>query len=299
MAKERKYMERNKTDFLNIKMLIDDKINELFGYNNRQIQKLLSNSIGIRLYQKMIPPNTDSDPIRSKIGGVPDIGDDFIWPVIDNLPLTFLAQINLDDIKDYSLELPFKGVLYFFVANKSSEDYTQVVQNIKIIYKEDSKRNNKRSGTESEGFEEYLIEFYRHFTLPSYQERMIHDNTFYSTLLDELSELEEYISEVTFGDEDYTRHHMLGDPNAIQGSVRPFWGASIIEPEDVYYENSTAYWNKAEKIGDEFILLLQIDLSDDRIALFNYGDNCLYFGIHKKDLENKNFNNVKLVIQNT
>lgn len=287
---------------LSIKKIVD-KIDELFNGQARLILDLISPAIGIRLQeqtsQEAWPKSVDDTFIKSKIGGIPDIKEDFVWPEINNLPLTFLGQINLTKASAVDPDLQLTGVLYFFVANSRSEDYSQLVNNIKIIHLENVYLKNLLVDKASEQEKGYLIEFYQHYTISSYQEKIIRDNNFYSTVLDELEELELYISESTYGEEDYTKHHMLGDPNAVQGSVRMFWGAAVVVPEDIYYQKINEYLGLAQEIGDEFILLLQIDLCDKRISLPNYGDNCLYFGIHKDDLKCKNFNNTKLVIQGT
>lgn len=285
-----------------IKELIDTEINRAFGKNYKLIQELVSPAIGIKLRRKTDKDQTiniDTHLIKSKIGGFPDIDSDFIWPDYNELPLTFLCQINLSETSKFNLELPPNGILYFFVANWQSENYVQLINEIKVVYKESSYIQNKLSKSGLEQVEEYLIQFYEHSTVPSYQEKVITDNRFFEQISDELDELETYVSELTYGNEDYTKHHILGDPNAVQGAVRMYWGASVLHPEDIYHEKMPEYIDKAQEIGSDFILLLQIDSCDHLINLPNYGDNCLYFGILRDDLKNKDFSNVKLVIQNT
>lgn len=52
----------------------------------------------------------------SKFGGEPDVPGDFVWPQRNNLPLAFLAQINLAEIAhmDCADPLPRSGLLSFF-----------------------------------------------------------------------------------------------------------------------------------------------------------------------------------------
>ena len=63
--------------------------------------------------------------LHSKIGGIPDLPPDFIWPYFENVhgwnfstphPLSFIAQILLEDLIPYDLDhlLPTSGILYFF-----------------------------------------------------------------------------------------------------------------------------------------------------------------------------------------
>ena len=63
---------------------------------------------------------------KSKIGGKPAVPHDFVWPrylgeSYDNItkerPLSFMAQVNLEDVKHYDTEklLPKTGILSFFL----------------------------------------------------------------------------------------------------------------------------------------------------------------------------------------
>ncbi|MEO8397129.1 MAG: DUF1963 domain-containing protein, partial [Chloroflexota bacterium] len=57
----------------------------------------------------------------SKMGGSPDVPQDFEWPMWNDLPLTFIAQIRLSDANSFDEEdlLPEKGVLYFFFEQEA------------------------------------------------------------------------------------------------------------------------------------------------------------------------------------
>src|SRR5664279_4865149 len=52
----------------------------------------------------------------SKMGGSPDVPADFQWPMWNDVPLTFIAQIRFSDAKPFDQEdlLPAQGLLYFF-----------------------------------------------------------------------------------------------------------------------------------------------------------------------------------------
>lgn len=52
----------------------------------------------------------------SKIGGCPDLPENIEWPKFYDHTQSFIAQINLKDLKKYDVEnlLPDKGILYFF-----------------------------------------------------------------------------------------------------------------------------------------------------------------------------------------
>ena len=95
------------------------------GYKKDKLKEILMNLARneIRLsYKKEEEPLSFSN---SKIGGRPAVPQDFVWPrylgksydnVIKERPLTFMAQINLEDVKSYDTEnlLPGAGILSFF-----------------------------------------------------------------------------------------------------------------------------------------------------------------------------------------
>lgn len=77
----------------------------------------------------------------SKMGGQPDLPVDFQWPVCDGKPLTFMAQINLSEIKPElaGYQLPPQGFLYFFSA-VAHIDYDKYTNFIDMIDEEDTNR---------------------------------------------------------------------------------------------------------------------------------------------------------------
>ncbi len=67
----------------------------------------------------MVPKMVDEEQIgigTSKIGGHPDVPSSFIWPSWEGHPMSFLAQINLEEFPMESVnpEYPASGILYFF-----------------------------------------------------------------------------------------------------------------------------------------------------------------------------------------
>lgn len=61
-------------------------------------------------------PDDEIPPGASKIGGSPDVPADFAWPYWRNWPLSFVAQIRLEEFKAFDQEnvLPEKGLLALF-----------------------------------------------------------------------------------------------------------------------------------------------------------------------------------------
>ena len=87
-----------------------------------ELKKLARPEINIDIVDGTVP-----SPISSKLGGKPVVPAGFKWPTFQikwldyegeeiNRPLSFLAQINLEEVKQYDKEnlLPATGILSFF-----------------------------------------------------------------------------------------------------------------------------------------------------------------------------------------
>jgi uncharacterized protein YwqG len=284
-----------------IEKMIDSKVNTLFGADSDYIRPLISPAIGIKMiddYGLNMAEYKTSKKVLSRFGGLPDIGDDFLWPDHNQSPMAFLCQINLEDIKEFRSPLPSDGVLLFFATLNDAVDVESLQSSVKVLFYENTHKYVQFNLKELELLDEFRIKFYSHYTLPSTEEYNVIELDKRLDIFDNFSELQQYISELTFGSANFTNYHMLGDPNANQGAVRPYWGAQFQHPEDYRYRGMMTYLDEVTEIGNEFILLLQLDLLNSEIYLPAFGSSCLYFGIHKNDLASKNFGNVKLVIQN-
>ena len=67
----------------------------------------------------------------SKWWGDPDFPENMQYPMVDDYPLTFICQINCEDIAQYDSEnlLPHEGMLYFFGAIDEYLGYDSPVKN--------------------------------------------------------------------------------------------------------------------------------------------------------------------------
>src|SRR5438034_4781999 len=73
----------------------------------------------IRIYPT--PVDETSLPIgTSKVGGLPDLPPDLVWPEFKGLPQSFVAQFRLAEVRPYDIEgaLPGTGMLWFFYDAK-------------------------------------------------------------------------------------------------------------------------------------------------------------------------------------
>ena len=68
----------------------------------------------------------------SKWWGDPDFPENMQYPMLDDYPLTFICQINCEDIASYDTEnlLPHEGMLYFFGAIDEYLGYDSPIRNV-------------------------------------------------------------------------------------------------------------------------------------------------------------------------
>lgn len=96
-----------------------DRSNLLPGLKS-EVKNLLRETIDLNL--ELVSPGTL--PVgSSKIGGRPDLPEDFEWPWVDDRPLLFVGQIKLSDLAEIKPELfPAEGILYFFDDYHGDDD---------------------------------------------------------------------------------------------------------------------------------------------------------------------------------
>ena len=231
----------------------------------------------------------------NKIGGIPSLPKNFIWPTytndcetimpctIKNRPLSFLLQINLEDLQEFDKEnlLPKTGVLSVFYDNLSQPqgDNTHQLNGLKIYYFEDIKKlkpfkiNFPKSDWESNGeffIEEQYLKFSSKTEIPYYEEYQLLTNKDYPNYESEYQKSQFYTSDLNH------KTKLLGFANTIQGPVL----------------NNVLFFKPNANLND-YILLLQIVSSHKTTQCFNLGDNGhLYVYISKEDLKQKNFNNI-------
>ena len=255
---------------------------------------------------------------KSKIGGRPYLPKDFTWPYYQGLPLSFLAQINLEEVSSLDKDklLPDKGILYFFYEletqewgyNPQSKGCTKVfyfedTYNFELIdFPEDMKDYYK--------IPEFKVAFKSNISLPSYEdfdnlnedEKILEKYKTYENfkdfedkLFDEYSEIcDEYMESI----KNCTK--LLGYPDIIQNSMEEECAAVTrgINMGGIGYLHLKKYHDEIKKASKDWVLLFQMDTveSDDYELMF--GDcGHIYFWIKKEDLANKNFENIWLILQ--
>ncbi|AZI26777.1 DUF1963 domain-containing protein [Pedobacter sp. G11] len=231
---------------------------------------------------------------RSQIGGAPTIFDQH-YPLFNNVPLIFLAQISLNDIHYLNELLPKSGLLCFFILlNDIGNRYPDQKNEFKVVFVNSTIQGNVNG--KSEEIPALPISFVEHYAFPSYQENLIVKNNisdedlFFMELLE--MELQSPSALTDIG------HQILGHPNAVQGTVRFWWAAKYLGIDHID-AITKEQMDRINQVEDQFVLLLQLDFSDPKIGIDHFGDSVAYFGIHEEDLAKENFDNVILVMQTT
>ena len=272
-----------------LKNKINEIINSLMNPNNQTIKSLILPSLGFELSSS--PTNIN----LSKIGGLPPILKEN-WPIFDGKPLLFLGQLSLSQINEFNDILPVKGILCFYLCvDGISNRYPDRKGEFKVQYLE--KEEQESLNVEFSVIKEFSISFFELFTFPSYQENIITKSDVSEEDLCLIEDIETEIQTIMSQNYDIT-HQILGHPKAIQGTVRFWWAMKYLGFDDVSVcsEHEISLIKQEE---DKFILLLQLNFSDPKVEIDYFGESIAYFGIHQFDLQNANWHNVVLVMQNT
>lgn len=269
------------------------------------------NSIQINLHEEY----TGRFPIgASKFGGRPDLPEDFKWYYFDgrspldnyteNRPLSFLLQINCEEIKKYDLDnrLPERGMLYFFYElhsmswGNSPKDKGSarvyyydgdISKLVRTDYPEDMPRKYK--------LPPIRISFESKANVPDYDEICdqfdVDDFGEYNKFMEREGYAVSGISSKLLGYADCIQGSMLHQCEMVSRGIN--FGGSIVEISEKQLK-------EIEEHKDEWKLLFQLDsISKGKYELM-FGDcGKVYYYIREEDLKNKNFDNVWLVLECT
>lgn len=253
----------------------------------------------------------------SKIGGKPDLPKDFQWfyyngedykKIVENRPLSFLMQINCEEVHKYDKEslLPEKGMLYFFYElftmtwGFSPQDrgsakvfyYDGEIEDlVSADFPEDMEKDCiiPESKIDFESMNDYPIDFLDYYDPNDSDEEMERKEKEFEKDLEELA----YKVDTT---------KLLGYPELIQGE---YWEeCEGVAGKNIYYGSAPIKYGSDEvkksikENAKDWILLMQVsELEIGDYGLYFGDSGKIYFNIRKKDLKNKNFDNVWLILQ--
>ncbi|PHI09788.1 DUF1963 domain-containing protein [Fusobacterium polymorphum] len=252
--------------------------------------------------------NEDNEILnKSKIGGKPYLPKDFIWPYYQELPLSFLAQINLEEVNSLDKDklLPSKGMLYFFYELETEEwgYHPKSKGCAKVFYFEDTSTfeliDFPKDMKDYCEVPEFKVTFKSNISLPSYEDfDIIHNGG--KEVADNYEDFQDAYFDI------YNKHmeslnsytKLLGYPDVIQSSMeeqcaaitKGFYMGGIDSPKK--------YREEVIKDSKDWILLFQMDTVETSDYELMFGDSGhIYFWIKKEDLANKNFDNIWLILQ--
>lgn len=238
----------------------------------------------------------DSNQIgASKFGGWPDIPTQFDWPKYNGHALVFVAQIRLEDVKQYDLDrlLPMGGIMYFFY-DLVSAGYDPLHRGAwQICIGNTGVRGLARAvppTTLDPGIQCELppcsLSFRSAISLPDPNSALV------ASLDLSDDEFEQYVEVVG-----PPSHQLLGYPRLVQGEMEL---ECQLASNGLYCGDETGYKDprrsELESGSAEWHLLLQ--LATDTKAGFNWGDDgIVYYWMRRADLGSMRFDRAWLIQQ--
>ena len=235
----------------------------------------------------------------SKIGGYPDLPPNYPFPKWKEVPLAFLAQINLADISDFNAasELPSSGLLsFFYSATQETWGYDPAdIGSWRVCYF-DNLNTLQRVEPPNDFPEEghYLpcsLSFFEELTIPTWDSALIERLNFTD------NEMNAYIDLPTNSDDNLI-NRILGYPNSIQGDMQL---ECQLVSNGLYCGDETGYKDprriELEPDSINWKLLFQLDSEEENAHMF-WGDvGRVYFWINKTALSNRDFNKAWFQLQ--
>jgi len=238
----------------------------------------------------------------SKVGGCPDLPSNQSFPKWKDVPLAFLAQINLADISAFTASsvLPSSGILsFFYSATQETWGYDPKHKGSWQVYffadLETLERIEFPNDLPEEGhYSTCSLSFFEELAIPPWE----------SILIDELDlsreEMDSYINlaESIISDGSGLVNRILGYPEQIQGDMQI---ECQMVSNGIYYGDAKAHEHPRYKElmpgATDWELLLQLDSEEDSAQMI-WGDvGRVYFWIHKRSLANREFDKVWFQLQ--
>ncbi|WNC16300.1 YwqG family protein [Brevibacillus brevis] len=235
-----------------------------------------------------------ADPCASRVGGDPDLPMGHDWPMTaDSVPMTFLAQLNLQDLAshDHSSMLPTNGMLFFFVG--IDEPAYNIQHRVLFLREEELVFAERRVAPEmtalKEQFNAFRLEARASLEPPNYAyvdfEQIENDEYGYE-------DYEDFTFEVT-GSRREDVAMMFGYPDGQHDDSEYEAALMILTGKPYNYDAQQALQHIADHFaGDrdraeqeirDVVLLLEIE-SDNDIGFCWWDAGALQFFIRKEDL---------------
>lgn len=235
---------------------------------------------------------------RSQIGGLPDLGSGFSWPVWNGRGLAFLAQIDLAELRaaEGPEWLPDRGLLFFFYEPEeggwgfSPDDRGSFA----VLYDPAGRPAESRTPTDAapEPFPAQTVAMQPHLSLPTPERPGIDTGDLPDADLDAIDAL------LAESEGDEPLHQIGGWPHPIQNDDMEL--ECQLASNGVDCGGIDAFASGEAKAlapgATEWRLLLQLDSDDDSDMM--WGDSgILYFWIREADARAGDFSKAWMILQ--
>jgi uncharacterized protein YwqG len=238
---------------------------------------------------------------QSRIGGIPDIPHDSEWPSNKNEPLSFVAQINLSELKAYEATrvLPDSGhLLFFYDAQQGVWGFDPAdASGFRVMYLDDGdlkRRDFPDKLPRHSRFTPLELSFKQSLSLPPWDSCYVERLHLSDRQTDDYLEM---LEEFDDNERDSNLSFLLGHPDQIQGDMQL---ECALVTNGIYCGDPSGYSDPRvgtlKKGAGSWRLLLQV-FSESSAGMM-WGDlGCLYYWIHEDDLKAGNFDRVWTILQ--
>jgi len=259
----------------------------------------LVSKASIRLYTTRVDESTLNVGV-SKLGSLPDLPPEIAWPKWKGLPQSFIAQINVNDVRPYDTDklLPQGGMLWFFYdaqqqtfgADPSDRGGWRV-----IFRDEDDLTRLQRASAPAtlpaaSQFHACSLSFASEITLSQRPQLEIPN---FDWTAEEQKKYEAMLSTFpTPADHAAVHNRLLGFPDTIQDDMRlecQLASHGVTDANDPHIA-------ELSKGAKNWQLLLQVD-SDEQAGMRWADAGMLYYWIEQADLQSHDFDDSWLVLQ--
>jgi uncharacterized protein YwqG len=246
---------------------------------------------------------SEQHSIGSKIGGLPDLPADFDWPNWREMPLFFVAQVELCSLRGMrgAAGLPKGGFLWFFrdaeqtAWGEEAADFGAW----RVIYRDSNRKELARTPfpPELDGFVPYpecRVEWRESVSLPPTEELETEGFELSQGELDGLANLAHALIDEEVGG---LRHQVLGYSLPIQNDMRPTCGAGLATVRERHsIDTDSVSFEERRRLAAPWRLLFQLD-SDPNAEMMWIDAGCLYFWIRDDDLRQRRFDDCWMIMQ--
>jgi uncharacterized protein YwqG len=261
------------------------------------IHKNIKNSI----YLSLIEEDTYEEQGTSRVGGYPDLPENFKWPnTKDGIPMTFIAQLNLNEIStcDENNLLPRRGILYFFIGRlehaydiEHKVIFIEEEENLKLEKTKDITVLEKEN---KEIFKAFKISGTSYPQLPNYAyvncDEVEDTETYFELEEHLLFMFKRYIGKI------YGYPAEQHNDSELEAALKIIANCNYNHSRKEIKNLADSLDGNIEKANEEvrdMVMLLEID-SDASVGFQWWNSGTIHFFIRKEDLKNRNFNRTYL-----